>query len=206
MPKFLNISDLRTYSPKDQYYFLDANVWIFALNDFSGPNDIQQHYSEIFFKLFEESKIKPKVLICSLLISEIINTYMRVVAMNKLRVKVYDGKLPEKFDFKRDYRHGHKHHYKENLEIIADNISTLLNKDKIIKIIDDNGHHMLLERRVVESCPVNLDFNDYYYYQLLKSMKLSSRLSIITHDSDWKIEDVEIITVEKNLLNLRFYI
>lgn len=206
MPKFLNISDLRTYSPKDQYYFLDANVWLFALNDFGKPHNIQQYYSKIFFELFENNKLQPKVVVCSLLISEIINTYMRVVALNKLRVKVYDSKLPEKFDFKRDYRNRHKDHYQENLETIAEDISTLLKKDKIVKVVDDDAHHMLLEKRVVESCPVHLDFNDYYYYQLLRSLKLSTKLSIITHDSDWKIEDIEIITVEKNLLNLRSYV
>ena len=130
---------------------------------------------------------------------------MRVVALNKLRMKVYNGRLPEKFDFKRDYRNRHKKHYTENLETIADNISTLLKKDQIVKIIDDNGHQMLLEKQVVESCPAHLDFNDYYYYELLKSLNLPSKLSIITHDSDWKIEDIEIITIEKNLLNLRSY-
>lgn len=66
MPKFLNISDLRIYSPKDQHYFLDANVWIFALNDLSSADDVQKHYSKIFFKLFEKNNPQSKVLVCSL--------------------------------------------------------------------------------------------------------------------------------------------
>lgn len=102
--KYLNIKELRSFSPKDQYYFLDANVWIFALGDSGSLKSHEKKYSDIFFDILDDDQSPAKVIVCSLLISEVINTFMHVVALNRYRIDKHRGKLPEPFDFKRNYR------------------------------------------------------------------------------------------------------
>lgn len=206
MPKFLNISDIRTYSVESQYYFLDANVWIYAFHDFDSLKNYQQPYSNLFYDIFDNENSTASVIVCSLLISEIINTYMKVIAINKLRLEEYNGHLPNKFDFKRDYRNKHRNHFEEHFKIIKDDISALVKNDKKTLILEDKGRELILKKNVIENCPVNFDFNDYYYYALLKAFKTTGKISIVTNDSDWQIEDLEIITSEKTLLDLRTYI
>ncbi|MEP2771664.1 MAG: hypothetical protein ABJH05_05925 [Fulvivirga sp.] len=204
MPKFLNISDLRSHSPKSEsLYFFDANVWLYSLINFDSLKQSEQEYVKFFYRVFEEEIDTCKVLINNLLIAEIFNTYMHKIAVNLLRTKKYSGKLPEKFDFKRDFRNRHKEFFEQQHEKIKDDLHSFCNKSNIL-FLNDEFDKLNTELNIITTCPTHFDFNDHYYYQLLKNQTIKPL--VVTNDSDWSVEDLEILTVEKSLLNKRTYI
>jgi hypothetical protein len=46
------------------------------------------------------------------------------------------------------------------------------------------------------------DFNDYLYYQMCKEFQKSSPLTILTNDGDFQINDIPIVTLNRDLLAL----
>ena len=96
-------------------YFIDANVWIYAMqNQSSLKNWRENKYADFFFDIIDSNlDPQPKIILPSLLISEIINTYLRQIALSdyKRDSGIFSS---DKFDFKRDYRS--TQHYKDNLE------------------------------------------------------------------------------------------
>lgn len=87
------IYDIRNVEPQAYpYYFIDTNVWIAELKQASiTVGGIEQNYTNFFEaiislnqlegKAAKKAKNQPKILITSLLLSEIINTYLRRIAM-----------------------------------------------------------------------------------------------------------------------------
>jgi len=205
MPSFTNISNLHSFSAKEQLYFFDANTWIFALDYFTDDKaPIKEKYRDVFYEVIDNNKNKAKAVVCSLLISEVINTYMKKVALNLFINDHHNGVVPENFDFKRDYREKHKSHFTEYYTMIIDNINVFMKNQQKVLILDDN-FNSLFKNDIIKNCPISFDFNDYYYYSLVKEVSNSSKISVVTHDGDWKVQDIEIITAERSLLNLISY-
>jgi len=195
---FQNIKDLRFAKAKPQKYFIDANVWIYVLDSFSTLSNTENAYIEFFYSIIEfEGETKPKIIMNSLLLSEIINTYMRQVALNQYRIEK-GGKI-DKVDFKRDYRP--TEHYKKFYSSVCDDIKGYRDS---IEVVDDNfiGNKPF---EILQEKKLNADFNDYYYYLICKNIKQQSTVSIVTHDGDFKFEDIEIITTNQALKNLITY-
>lgn len=206
MPSFTNISNLHSYSIKDQLYFFDANVWIFALDYFTSNNPgYKEKYRDIFYEVIDNPKNKAKAVVCSLLVSEVINTYMKRVALPLFIEEHHNGVQPENFDFKTDYRGHSTNHFKGYFDLIKDNVNAFLKDQKNVLIIDD-GFNSHFAQGIVTDCPASFDFNDFYYYRLIKEISSSNKISVVTHDGDWKVKDIDIITAEKKLLNLVSYV
>lgn len=176
-------------------YFIDANVWIYAMQNPNSLKYWESKYADFFFDIID-SKLdpQPKIILPSLLISEIINTYIRQIALKEYKNQV--GVSSDKFDFKRDYRP--TQHYKDNLEQICDDI--LGYKSSIDFVSDDL---MVKNPDIILNVPSsNFDYNDYIYYCMCQNISATTSLAMITNDSDMDVSDIKILTENKTLLAL----
>ena len=194
-----SIQELKDLDPQSYpVYFFDANIWI-ALIKYNNLNKKEKGFDE-YINLFEaivqlnnisdpkiEKKIKckPRIAITSMLLSEIINAYLRRVAMPAF----LNGSSG---DFKKDYRENIYSDYDKQLKIIISDILsysfTFVYVDDAFSSIDHNSFLNSLNR--------NLDFNDLYYLNL---MELKS-IAIVTHDKDFNTHNVSILTSNYRLL------
>lgn len=177
-------------------YFIDANVWIYAMQN---PNSLQyweNKYANFFFDIIDSDlDPQPKIILPSLLISEIINTYLRQVALKEYKKIVGASSVSPDY-FKRDYRP--TQHYKDNLEQICDDI--LGYKSSIDFVSDDL---MVKNPDIILKVPSsNFDYNDYIYYCMCQDISATTSLAMITNDSDMDVSDIKILTENRTLLAL----
>ncbi len=176
-------------------YFVDANVWIYSLQNFDDLKPWEDRYYQFFFDIVDSPlDPRPQILMPTILLSEIINTYLRKFAIPEYRLA---NSIPPAVstDFKKDYRP--TQHYKDSFEKIMDDISGL---HAAIKYVDDgyiNTRSILLNKSIGI-----FDYNDYLYYSLCSELNKSERVILLTNDSDFQITDLEIITANKTLLSL----
>lgn len=90
---YFDINNLNKEPDKYKLYFIDANIWIAIIkyNNFNKKDIDFQPYFDFFEalvnlnslpnKLIKKDKYKPKIIMTSMLLSEIINAYLRNVAM-----------------------------------------------------------------------------------------------------------------------------
>lgn len=197
-----NISSLKLST--DSLYFLDANVWVYAMNStymLHGADKGNPLYTKLFFSIIDsELKPRPKIVLCSLLMSEIINTYLRKMAMPDYIYSTYDQKgikPPPNFDYKLNYRK--TKHFSDNYKIILNDIKSY---HESIFIVDDTfSEHKPFQ--FSQNCPDNMDFNDYYYYLIAKKLNRGKKpFSFITNDGDFAVNDFNIYTSAISLLEL----
>lgn len=196
-------TDISGVAPYDHpLYFFDANAWIANLkNTRSKPLD---EHEKPYINLFEgivtinnetDEKIlkkmkhpKPRFVFTSVLLSEIINAYMRSVAMKAYCAfhKFDYGK----FDFKRDYRPIED--YKNQLKKLVDDITAFAD----YCVFMDDDFVALKPFEMLKTMSNRYDFNDFYYYNFCKKNKLA----IVTHDKDFKFSDITVISANPKLL------
>lgn len=193
---FPNITNLRRASVTSANYFVDANVWIYSLQNFEDLEHWENSYYQFFFDIVDSTlDPQPKIILPTLLISEIVNTYLRKFAIPEYKLENGIADTTP-FEFKRDYRP--TQHYKDSFEKIMDDIQSL---HASIKFYNDrlvaNDQSILLNKSIGE-----FDYNDYLYYSLCKELNKSERVIMLTNDGDFKITDFEIITSNRTLLSL----
>lgn len=168
-------------------YFFDANVWLAYLEADEGNISTDYAlYIKFIDKIVEgnllekENEPKISIVMTSLLLSEIMNRYMRDTAMRKHFGKDYRQK-----NFKNDYRP--TEHYKTQLSHLLNNFKRF---EICFYLLPDN----LAELSFFENLPTfeyqEKDFNDFYFYQLAKKYDFP----IVTHDGDFLDQDIVIIT------------
>jgi len=198
------IKNISSYQVNSQpYYFLDANVWIAILS--SSVTDKTKEYETPYLIFFEEiiekntqltPKIEkilknqklytPKIVITSMLMSEIFNTYMRNIAM-----PLCLGKQGAKeSNYKQHYRPTEDH--EERLEELKSNFLAYYD---YMHIIDDRFTD-LNPKQICNKISSKSDFNDEYYCALMSWYNIP----ILTHDKDFLTKDVEVITNQQALL------
>lgn len=195
-----NISGIAPYD--FPLFFFDANVWIANLKH-TRSIDVES-YEAPYITLLEgivnthsitDEKVlkkiqnpKPKIVITSVLFSEIINTYMRNIAMksycNFHHINMHD------FEFKKDYRP--KEDYKNQLKKLVDDISAFAD---YCVVMDDN-FTALQPFEMMKVMGNKYDFNDYFYYHFCKK----HNIPVVTHDRDFKFKDIDVFTNNKALL------
>ncbi|HUX54050.1 MAG TPA: hypothetical protein VMV56_06530 [Williamwhitmania sp.] len=200
------IHDIKNVAPEDHpLYFFDANVWIAALKYYSGgkQNEYESPYQSFFEvvvelnethdpEILKRLKNKPKIVLTSLVLSEIINAYMRKVAM---RNYFGNGDEYRRYDFKRDYRDKTDSDYKAKLKDLCTDIDSL--SDYAV-LMDDDFKAIYSASTLGNLYNYDLDFNDFYYGEFLKKYKLP----LVTHDKDCKFENVVTITAQERLLKI----
>jgi hypothetical protein len=196
---FENISDIWNARVNPINYFIDAHIWIFYLDSFNPKyKRYEKKYIEFFNSIIEYNiSPRPKIIMCSLLLSEIINTYIKNIALKEYIEENYSGVLPPEFNFKRNYRD--TTHFKKHFLKVCDDIKGL---NKFIWLVDDN-FNTLHPYQILKNIPENIDFNDFYYYSLCKEIGRTNSVSIVTHDPDFKFQDINIITGSRTLKDLK---
>ncbi|MVM40393.1 hypothetical protein GO730_26605 [Spirosoma sp. HMF3257] len=198
------IFNIKGYSPEEYpFYFFDANVWIAKLK--SSNNLHLDTFDADYLNLFDaiitlqnhppaiRKKIKghiPKIVMTSMLLSEIINTYMRKISMrNFYPTGPIDPNAFKNFRKQLAYK-------KDLLNLISD-IQAF--DDYVYQVDDDFGN--VYKTDILSSLSrkaMDHDFNDYYYYHLFKN----KGIAIVTRDSDFTFEDQIIVTGHPDLLKL----
>lgn len=187
MPKgiFL-LSDETSALSSEKKYFLDANVWIFALGNPPGSNSNFQAYLDFLDKLLEN---KFKIFSHTILISEVFNALMRISFEEFKNVEQIRTGTKPKLDFKRDFRGSNE--YNLAFERFQSDINAYL---PCIHILDTEYDFDL--NYLIKNLPVSSDFNDYLYYE----MALDLNLTIVTDDRDFNYTGIEILTENRALL------
>lgn len=172
-------------------YFLDSNIWLKILQPKFNPSYKDKQYRLLFQNILSNSK--SKIAVSSLVLSEVINRILRDVYMNKMinKIKVDnpDFILPSNF-YKITFRPSEDFRIAYN--IICDEIKNY--HSSIIQICDQFGDRIRFSH-VLSNPPINLDFNDHYYYKLCKINKYI----LVTDDKDFWVDDVQVITMSDTL-------
>lgn len=196
MQAFGNIKNLKKSSVTSANYFVDANVWIYSLQNFDDLEHWENTYYQFFYDIIDSTlEPQPKLLLPTILLSEIINTFLRKFAIPEYRL---ENGIPdhEAVDFKKGYRP--TQHYKDSYEKIIDDIHGLHSS---IKFIDDscitNNPSILLNKSLGL-----FDYNDHLYYSFCKELSRNEKVIMLTNDSDFQVSDIEIITLNKTLLSI----
>ena len=163
------ILDVSNYEPEEHDKFIfDTNIWISIFEPLGNRNQIaQDKYSSFFDKILLS---KSKIYISSLIISEFVNSVLRI----DFNFWKRDKNNPN-LDFKRNYRNKDK--CKEKSKEIAKTLTRQILSNCIcvndnLKKIGINGILDNLE---------NSDFNDLYIAELAKNKKYK----IVTDDRDF---------------------
>ena len=143
-----------------------------------------------FFEKFRNSPYHPKIAMLSLVLSEVINRYIREVSYNMFLKKRGISK-PTADTFKNVYRSSLE--YQKDYNSLCEDIKSYQN---YFVLQSDGLQEEVKQRDILREPPLKLDFNDLYYYQLAKSRQYT----IVTDDGDFLVEDVEIITANGNLI------
>ncbi|WP_194972534.1 PIN domain-containing protein [Aquiflexum lacus] len=172
----------------EKKYFLDANVWIFALGNPPGPNTNGVQYIKFLDSLIENES---PIYCHTILISEVFNALMRIAFSDYLKMEELKTGTKPKLDFKKDFRGMEE--YSNTFKRFQSDFQAYL---PYFKIIDKEYEYEL--GYLIKNLPVSSDFNDYLYYE----MALDQGLSIVTDDGDFNYSGIEIITENRSLLGL----
>ncbi|MBI4930503.1 MAG: hypothetical protein HY841_07060 [Bacteroidetes bacterium] len=217
---FNNIKNIAEYTlpqiGQNEYYFFDANVWIYILfygNKADAPETIAP-YIDFFDKVVSLNlsrekifKHRPKIVMTSVLFTEIVGTYLVKRAKEAYCIQQWEEKkeeLIEKYKNKRlfiykydinDYRE--TEHYKTQCDFLLIRFNQYSNY--IHPVIPDFSSkkmtRILSLYRKYNFCGIN----DFYYYYLC----MDKGWTMVTNDSDFKFTSIRIITNLKKLLDLR---
>lgn len=141
----------------DRKYFLDSNVWIFALSNFLNPNLKESIYIDFIGSLLEKDQV---IYSHTLVIAEVFNAIARINFKNYKRNLPLDpnnqlnSQQIENLDFKRDYRGSedyiyHLGQFKSEFEVYSESIK-LVDKELDLDLA-----------YLIKNVDGNSDFNDY---------------------------------------------
>lgn len=169
-------------------YFFDANIWIAAIVGGSKDKNVIS-YVNLFEAILalnnqpenikKKIKVLPKIRINSVFLSEIINTYLRKIAFSS-----FMNGSPG--NFKTDYRNNHHSDYDKQLK----NIISEIKARESAYIFEKDDFDINLFNDTTSNLSRSIDFNDYFYYSLMKK----NNTPIVTHDSDFNsLNDITLI-------------
>lgn len=184
-----NISRIQNYTSSSGVFFFDTNIWIDVLAPKIGKISRRTKlYTNFFEKVDKDSG--GKIAVNKLLFSELINTYMHVIALRSYEEET-GNKVPRN-EFKTKYRP--TQHYKDQYEIICDDI---FSRSDSFEFVDFPYEKIDFSDVILYP---KLDFNDYCYYKAV----LENKVKLVTNDFDFFVEDIEILTLNDTLYNEQF--
>ena len=195
MNKYL-IKDIRNEEPGDRLYFFDANVWLYILDRSLQPPYHEQVYID-FWERLTSSGANKVVVVNSLLVSEILNTYLRIKFESyKEEQIIYNGKSKKEVNslsFKNDYRGSLD--YRTNLLGFKSEFSAY---SYFIEVVNDRAEEVDI-MEMLEQMSNNSDFNDVYYQHFCRV----NNFPIVTHDGDFRCKEIPILTCHRDLLSIK---
>jgi hypothetical protein len=192
------VIDIKSVEPSDYpFVFCDANIWIAALKVGKLQSEkFEYPYVQFFSRIVEinalahsgdkkifQCKHIPKIVFTSLLLSEIINTYMRNVAMPLN----FPGINCKGVNFKSAYRDDPNSNYKKYFSILIDDLVSYYESDCLALFDDKFTKSQPIE--LLKAMHHSMDFNDYFYFQHFKNEKIP----ILSADKDFKYLDCLVI-------------
>jgi hypothetical protein len=205
----VDIFDIQKVKPDSYaYYYFDANCWITQLiSSNRSLSLISRNQASLYLNFFSDvvtlavpnikankkpGSYNPKIIITSLLVSEIFNRYIR------LCWEVYKNIDPACTDFKKNYR---------DTSDYAKSVSNLSSDFEAFKDYVELESDYIKEidpYTLLPSISSLNDFNDIYaYYQLIEVKKIKYPIAIVTDDSDFVFHGIDIITANRRLLKIR---
>ena len=133
----------------------------------------------------------PKKSRSALVLSEVINRYLRDVSFKKFCKKNHVADPPPPSYYKEVYRSSQQ--FQADYVSLCEDIKAYQN---YYELIPDGLASDVKQKDILTSPPVNLDFNDLYYYKLA----LKHGFVIVTDDKDFFVGDVEVLTNNNQLI------
>lgn len=183
-----NIELIQKDTPIKGVFFFDTNIWINVIAPKFSDSADSFKYASFFDKVF--SSPSARIAMSSVLVSEIINLYIRRIAF-KLYQDENHGKIPHS-DFKSRYRP--TEHYLNHYKIVCDEIDQ--RKDKF-DYLPDPLQTMGLNEALAQK---RLDFNDFVFHKLCQDHPVI----FVTDDSDFFLPDIRILTLNHKLYKRKF--
>lgn len=182
---------------ESRLYFFDTNVWLEILNPFPNDNSLKPYLS--LWRRLSDAGL-PFVVVNSLLVSELFNTFLRT-RFNRWRKlpAVADQLLAdglrmrgEVIDYKRHYRPTKEH--QDLVTLLRDEFSAY----EYLMDYPEPDHDLdrVLLPRMLVNYKSDTDFNDRYYTEFCKERQIV----LVTHDSDFFIGGLEVVTANVNTL------
>lgn len=169
-------------------FFFDSNIWI----DIIAPSFSENKHKEKYISFFEKvcKNKSSKIAICSVLISEIINVYLKRIAL-----KIYEQENNTTVhynEYKTKYRI--TQHFKDQYQIVCDEIDA---RSESFQYANDPIKNLDL---LTASENSKLDFNDFIYYKICQE----NDFIMVTHDTDFDMKDISILTLNDRLYKQQF--
>jgi hypothetical protein len=171
------------------YYFFDANIWIAHLLPTHDTRPYIEKYRIFFDRVVEQAMAtnQPSIIVTSMLISEICNTYLRI------SFKAYRKEHESCKDYKWDYRPS------EDFQCQLEKFKTDFAAFKPYIVLEDDYCQKIDPFSILPE--MNGDFNDlYYFYNVREIMNTKKSLAIVTNDGDFVFSGVTILTENNKLL------
>lgn len=195
-----NIQDIRFANIKSQLYFLDTNIWLVFISQIDNQDNKKfKAYLDLVDKIFSSTvQPAPKIMLTNLQVSEIVNAYLRQIAMRRYQLENHVTNQGPDY-YKSVYRM--TEHFKKHHQLIRDEIKSYRS---YLETIDDH-YNALNPYILLDEVTTKMDYNDFFYYKLCVHLNNTGHpVSIVTHDHDFKFKDIEIITDNSTLKNLRY--
>jgi len=180
-------------------YVLDSNIWFFILvNSLDEPRPEEEKYRNFLYKFGKKCvKQGPIVKLPCFIFSEVLNRILRGIFYPKFKDKVNWS------DPKYNYiepNHRYKKVYKASSEYI-DDYKKVISDFKAFEVFYDfqnDGIESILDKANLDDVvKTKLDFADY----LLVKFAKNNDYVLVTDDSDFLVEDVEILTLNAKLIS-----
>jgi|SRR5882724_480231 len=184
-----NIRNIDHVGLQKKKYFFDANLWLKILKPPFNLSPRDKKYLS-FFERFKTDLNHPKIVVPALLLSEVINRYLRDVTY-PIFCKKRGVTNPDKSYYKKVYRASAE--FQSDYISLCEDIKAYQN---YFELVPDGLSTDIRQKDILTSPPQNLDFNDNYYYNLA----LKHGYTIVTDDEDFFVNGVEVFTYNNQLL------
>lgn len=181
-----NIDKIKPYTSVKGVFFFDTNIWINIVSPGFNEDVFFDKYISFFEKVIDSEFAK--IAVSPLLFSEIINLYLRRVAM-PMYCEVNKKDIEPK-DYKKLYRPTDD--FKEQYSLICDEINQ--RKESFLFVNDIES-----DFKEVSSFP-KLDYNDFSFFKIC----LEQDYVLVTHDYDFLIENLKVHTLNSRLYDDAF--
>jgi len=191
------IEDVKKYRPvANGMYLFDANIWLAILDPtFSKP--YMSAYEDLFDDIITQKSAKAtKVVIPSLLLSEVLNRYMNDIFYKEfcLRNPISAGMSKHEH-----YKHVYRAHvdYSRDLSMACASMRSY-SRSNGMTFLSDNLDKFTF-KQLTKNIPTFLDINDHLYAEIAKAQGII----VVTNDGDFKVEGITVVTGNPALLKLK---
>ena len=176
MTEYIKTNNL--FSIKYKKIFFDANIWIYI---FCEIGDSKKYLVDKYSAAFKNFlKMENPIFIDFVVISEFINTYLRISFSNYVRKNDLNN-----CDYKKDYRKTCD--FKEAWQNICNIVKSHI-------LVQTNPINFKYDKfsfdKLLDSQNFNTDFNDNHIINVCRK----NNMYLLTHDGDFKNSDINIIT------------